>query len=110
MLSLYLIQRVVQFVYLLVVVFCLESTAAGLAYFHSTKVGRCISVVVLLANKENMYIYVLCVFFLLHQLHSEISPLSSVFQNYSGSRKDRGSQAVDATQKKVCFHVMVEKV
>lgn len=29
-----------QFVYLLVVVFCLESTASALAYFHSTKVYK----------------------------------------------------------------------
>lgn len=29
-----------QFVYLLVLVFCLESTASALAYFHSTKVWK----------------------------------------------------------------------
>ncbi|XP_029282457.1 tetraspanin 37 isoform X1 [Cottoperca gobio] len=56
------------FVYLLVLVLCLESTASVLAYFHSTK------------------------------LDSALSPLSGVFQNYTGSSQDPNSQAVDATQ------------
>ncbi|XP_070777205.1 tetraspanin 37 [Enoplosus armatus] len=59
------------FVYLLVLVFCLESTASALAYFHSTK------------------------------LDSEIAPLSGVFQKYSGSSQDPNSRAVDATQEEL---------
>ncbi|XP_042245140.1 tetraspanin 37 isoform X2 [Thunnus maccoyii] len=60
------------FVYLLVVVFCLESTASALAYFHSIK------------------------------LDSEIAPLSGVFQNYTGISQDPNSHAVDATQEECC--------
>ncbi|XP_063765455.1 tetraspanin 37 isoform X2 [Eleginops maclovinus] len=56
------------FVYLLVLVFCLESTASALAFFHTTK------------------------------LESELAPLSGVFHNYTGSSQDPDSQAVDATQ------------
>ncbi|XP_036981245.1 tetraspanin 37 isoform X1 [Acanthopagrus latus] len=56
------------FVYLLVLVFCLESTASALAYFQST------------------------------QVDSEIAPLRGVFQKYAGSRQDPNSHAVDATQ------------
>ncbi|XP_042356182.1 tetraspanin 37 [Plectropomus leopardus] len=59
------------FVFLLVFVFCLESTASALAYFHST------------------------------QLHSEISPLSAVFKNYTGSSQDPNSRAVDAAQEEL---------
>ncbi|XP_031165890.1 tetraspanin 37 isoform X1 [Sander lucioperca] len=59
------------FVYLLVLVFCLESTASALAYFHSTK------------------------------LDSEIAPLRGVFQNYTGSSKDLNSRAVDAAQEEL---------
>ncbi|XP_068558424.1 tetraspanin 37 [Cebidichthys violaceus] len=59
------------FVYLLVMVFCLESTASALAYFHSTK------------------------------LDSEIASLSGVFQNYTGSSQDPNSRAVDATQEEL---------
>lgn len=59
------------FVYLLVVVFCLESTASALAYFHSTK------------------------------LDLEIAPLTGVFQNYTGSSQDANSRAVDATQEEL---------
>uniref|UniRef100_UPI0037E8367B tetraspanin 37 n=1 Tax=Semicossyphus pulcher TaxID=241346 RepID=UPI0037E8367B len=59
------------FVYLLVVIFCLECTAAALAYFHSTK------------------------------LDSELAPLSKVFQNYTGSSQDPNTQAVDAAQKEL---------
>ncbi|XP_075964802.1 tetraspanin 37 [Anarhichas minor] len=59
------------FVYLLVMVLCLECTASALAYFHSTK------------------------------LDSEIAPLSGVFQNYTGSREDPNSRAVDATQEEL---------
>ncbi|XP_073339551.1 tetraspanin 37 [Pagrus major] len=59
------------FVYLLVLVFCLESTASALAYFHST------------------------------QLDSEIAPLRGVFQRYTGSSQDPNSRAVDATQEKL---------
>ncbi|XP_019953639.2 tetraspanin 37 [Paralichthys olivaceus] len=58
-------------VYLLVVVFCLESTATGLAYFHSVK------------------------------LDSETTSLSGVFQNYTGNSHDPSSQAVDTTQKQL---------
>nr|XP_020442561.1 tetraspanin-3-like [Monopterus albus] len=56
------------FVFLLVVVFCLGSTASALAYFHSKK------------------------------LESEIAPPSQVFQKYTGSSQDPYSQAVDTTQ------------
>lgn len=56
------------FVYLLVLVFCLENTASALAFFHTTK------------------------------LESELTPLSGVFHNYTGSGHDPDSQAVDATQ------------
>nr|XP_046267988.1 tetraspanin 37 isoform X1 [Scatophagus argus] len=56
------------FVYLLIVVFCLECTASVLAYFYSTK------------------------------LDSEMAPLSGIFQNYTGSSQDPNSRAVDATQ------------
>uniref|UniRef100_A0A8P4G909 Tetraspanin n=1 Tax=Dicentrarchus labrax TaxID=13489 RepID=A0A8P4G909_DICLA len=59
------------FVYLLVLVICLESTASALAYFHST------------------------------ELHSEIAPLSRVFQGYKGSSQDPNSRAVDATQEEL---------
>lgn len=59
------------FVYLLVLVFCLESTASALAYFHSTK------------------------------LDSEITLLSEVFQTYTGNNHDPNSQAVDATQEEL---------
>ncbi|XP_040915932.1 tetraspanin 37 [Toxotes jaculatrix] len=59
------------FIYLLVVVFCLESTASALAYFHSTK------------------------------LDSDIASLSGVFQNYTGNNQDPNSRAVDATQEKL---------
>uniref|UniRef100_A0A4W6E1D9 Tetraspanin 37 n=1 Tax=Lates calcarifer TaxID=8187 RepID=A0A4W6E1D9_LATCA len=60
-----------QFVYLLVVVFCLEGTASALAYFHSTK------------------------------LDSEITSLRGVFQNYTGSSQDPNSRTVDATQEEL---------
>ncbi|XP_010790289.1 tetraspanin 37 [Notothenia coriiceps] len=46
------------FVYLLVLVFCLESTASALAFFHTTK------------------------------LESELTPLSGVFHNYTGRDPD----------------------
>ncbi|XP_026196263.1 tetraspanin 37 isoform X2 [Anabas testudineus] len=59
------------FVYLLVVVFCLESTASALAYFHAIK------------------------------LDSEIAPLTGVFQNYTGSSQDSNSRAVDVTQEEL---------
>ncbi|KAM7376127.1 hypothetical protein PAMP_005874 [Pampus punctatissimus] len=59
------------FVYLLVVGFCLESTASALAYFHSIK------------------------------LESEIAPLSGLFQNYTGNSYDPYSHAVDATQEEL---------
>ncbi|XP_033498278.1 tetraspanin 37 isoform X1 [Epinephelus lanceolatus] len=59
------------FVYLLMLVFCLESTASALAYFHSTR------------------------------LDSEIAPLSGVFQNYTGNVQDPNSLAVDATQEEL---------
>ncbi|XP_028252250.1 tetraspanin 37 [Parambassis ranga] len=56
------------FVYLLVVVFCLESTASVLAYYHSTK------------------------------LDAEMAPLTGVFQNYTGSSQDHNSRIVDSMQ------------
>ncbi|XP_018527103.1 tetraspanin-3 [Lates calcarifer] len=59
------------FVYLLVVVFCLEGTASALAYFHSTK------------------------------LDSEITSLRGVFQNYTGGSQDPNSRTVDATQEEL---------
>ncbi|CAL8284156.1 unnamed protein product [Lota lota] len=59
------------FVYLLVVVMCLESTASALAYYHSDKVD------------------------------SELSALRDVFYNYSGSSQDPLSRAVDSTQKEL---------
>ncbi|XP_030573991.1 tetraspanin 37 isoform X2 [Archocentrus centrarchus] len=58
------------FVYLLVVVFCVESTASALAYFHSVN------------------------------LDTEVAPLSGVFQNYTGSSQDPNSRSVDAMQEK----------
>eukprot|EP00063_Salmo_salar_P031017 XP_014005852.1 PREDICTED: uncharacterized protein LOC106574474 isoform X5 [Salmo salar] len=61
-----------QFVYLLVMVFCLEATAAALAYVNAGKVD------------------------------SELAPFSSVFQRYTGSSQDPYSDAVDATQKEGC--------
>uniref|UniRef100_A0A8C7GLZ2 Tetraspanin 37 n=1 Tax=Oncorhynchus kisutch TaxID=8019 RepID=A0A8C7GLZ2_ONCKI len=60
-----------QFVYLLVVVFCLEATAAALAYVNAGKVD------------------------------SELAPFSSVFQRYTGRCQDPYSDAVDATQKEL---------
>ncbi|XP_035023955.1 tetraspanin 37 [Hippoglossus stenolepis] len=59
------------FVYLLVVVFCLESTATALAYFHSVK------------------------------LDSETASLSGVFQNYTGNSHDPSSRAVDTMQEQL---------
>ncbi|XP_035806602.2 tetraspanin 37 isoform X1 [Amphiprion ocellaris] len=56
------------FVYLLVVIFCLESTASALAYFHSVK------------------------------LETEIANFSVVFETYMGSSEDPNSWTVDATQ------------
>ncbi|XP_022606309.1 tetraspanin-3-like isoform X1 [Seriola dumerili] len=59
------------FVYLLVVVFCLESSASALAYYHSIK------------------------------LDTETTSLSGVFQNYTGSSQDPNSRAVDAAQEQL---------
>ncbi|XP_047467776.1 tetraspanin 37 isoform X2 [Mugil cephalus] len=59
------------FVYMLVVVFCVESTASALAYYHSTKVD------------------------------SEMGTISGIFQNYTGSSQDSMSRAVDATQEEL---------
>lgn len=59
------------FVYLLVVVLCLESTATALAYFHA------------------------------QTLDSEIGPLRGVFQRYTGKSQDPASQAVDAAQEEL---------
>lgn len=59
------------FVYLLVVIFCLESTALALAYFHTTK------------------------------LDSELAALGGVFEKYTGSSQDPNSRAVDATQEEL---------
>lgn len=60
-----------MFVYLLVVVFCLGSTAAALAYYHSIK------------------------------LESDLQPLSGVFKNYTGNSQDRQSWAVDTLQERM---------
>ncbi|KAM7403373.1 hypothetical protein PAMA_004023 [Pampus argenteus] len=60
-----------QFVYLLVVGLCLESTASALAYFHSIK------------------------------LESELAPLSGLFQNYTGNSYDPNSRAVDTVQEEL---------
>lgn len=59
------------FVYLLVVVFCLQSSASALAYFHYVK------------------------------LDSETVPLSGAFHNYTGRSHDKVSQAVDAAQQEL---------
>lgn len=59
------------FVYLLVVVLCLEGTASVLAYYNSGKVD------------------------------SELSAISAVFQNYTGSSQDPRSRSVDATQQEL---------
>ncbi|XP_072221515.1 tetraspanin 37 isoform X1 [Leuresthes tenuis] len=59
------------FVYLLVVVFCLESTTSALAYYHSVK------------------------------LDSEIAPIEEVFQKYTGSSQDLISRTVDITQEEL---------
>ncbi|KAE8290126.1 Tetraspanin-3 [Larimichthys crocea] len=59
------------FVLLLVLVFCLESTASALAYFHTKN------------------------------LDSEIAPLSGMFQKYTGSSQDANSRAVDAAQEEL---------
>ncbi|KAM6968420.1 tetraspanin 37 [Tautogolabrus adspersus] len=59
------------FVFLLVAVFCLESTASALAYFHSTK------------------------------LDSELASLGGVFRGYRGSSQDPKSRAVDVTQEEL---------
>lgn len=58
-----------MFVYLLVVVFCLGSTAAALAYYHSIK------------------------------LESDLQPLSGVFKNYTGNSQDRQSWAATPYKK-----------
>lgn len=59
------------FVYVLVMVFCLEATAAALAYFNTG------------------------------QVHSELTPLRGVFERYTGSIQDLESSAVDATQEEL---------
>ncbi|MBN3296451.1 tetraspanin 37 [Amia ocellicauda] len=59
------------FVYLLIAVFCLEATAAVLAYININKVD------------------------------SELSPFKSIFQKYNGSRQDPDTSAVDAIQKEL---------
>ncbi|XP_029900178.1 tetraspanin 37 isoform X1 [Myripristis murdjan] len=59
------------FVFLLVVVLCLESTATALAFFHTRK------------------------------LHSEVAPLRGVFQRYTASSQDPESRAVDAAQEEL---------
>ncbi|XP_030213084.1 tetraspanin 37 isoform X1 [Gadus morhua] len=60
-----------QFVYLLVVAVCLQGTASALAYYYSDKVD------------------------------SELSVLSEVFYNYSGSSQDPLARAVDSTQEEL---------
>ncbi|XP_026007757.1 tetraspanin 37 isoform X1 [Astatotilapia calliptera] len=59
------------FVYLLVVVFCVKSTASALAYFHSVT------------------------------LDTEMAPFSGVFENYTGSSEDSNSRSVDAMQEEL---------
>ncbi|XP_010867443.1 tetraspanin 37 [Esox lucius] len=59
------------FVYLLVIVLCLEASAAALAYVNTTKV------------------------------HSELAPFRRVLERYTGSRQDPESNAVDATQEEL---------
>ncbi|XP_041668429.1 tetraspanin 37 [Cheilinus undulatus] len=59
------------FVYLLVLVLCVESTASALAYLHYTK------------------------------MDSELAPLKGVFQNYTGSSQDPNSRAVDIIQEEL---------
>ncbi|KAJ8408411.1 hypothetical protein AAFF_G00258250 [Aldrovandia affinis] len=59
------------FVYLLIIVFCLEATAAALAFVNIGKVD------------------------------SELAPLENMFQNYSGSSQDPDSNAVDAIQEEI---------
>ncbi|XP_041828731.1 tetraspanin 37 isoform X1 [Melanotaenia boesemani] len=56
------------FIYLLVMVFCLESTTSVLAYYHSIKID------------------------------SDTAPLREVFQKYTGNSQDLNSRAFDATQ------------
>ncbi|XP_023669039.2 tetraspanin 37 [Paramormyrops kingsleyae] len=56
------------FVYLLVIVFCLEATASVLSYVNIGKV------------------------------HSEFEPFWGMFQNYTGDKQDFNSNAVDAIQ------------
>ncbi|KAI1891876.1 hypothetical protein AGOR_G00148240 [Albula goreensis] len=60
-----------SFVYLLIIVFCLEATAATLAYVNIGKVD------------------------------SELAPFQNIFQNYSGSSQDPDSNAVDAIQEEL---------
>ncbi|XP_028994483.1 tetraspanin-3-like [Betta splendens] len=58
------------FVYLLFMVFCLESTSSALAYYRTT------------------------------ELDAEMAPLPGVFLNYTGSSQDPNSRAVDSAQEK----------
>lgn len=96
-----------QFVYLLVLVFCLESTASALAYFHFTKVRK---LQTNLCAIDQFVIWWYCkhwhdIFCVLPslKLDSELAHLSGFFQKYTGSCHDLVSQAVDATQEKVCI-------
>lgn len=40
------------------------------------------------------------------QLDSEITPITGVFQNYTGSSQDPNSRAVDVTQEEVCVQLL----
>ncbi|XP_061095882.1 tetraspanin 37 [Conger conger] len=59
------------FAYLLIIVFCLEATAAALAFVNIGKIG------------------------------AELTPLQNIFQNYSGSNQDPASRAVDSIQEQM---------
>ncbi|XP_064187469.1 tetraspanin 37 isoform X1 [Anguilla rostrata] len=59
------------FVYLLIIIFCLEATAAALAYANIGKV------------------------------HSELAPFQNIFKNYNGSSQDPDSNAVDSIQEEL---------
>uniref|UniRef100_A0A8C5BX48 Uncharacterized protein n=1 Tax=Gadus morhua TaxID=8049 RepID=A0A8C5BX48_GADMO len=69
--SLRITSQLLWFVYLLVVAVCLQGTASALAYYYSDKVD------------------------------SELSVLSEVFYNYSGSSQDPLARAVDSTQEEL---------
>uniref|UniRef100_A0A3Q2EAJ4 Tetraspanin n=1 Tax=Cyprinodon variegatus TaxID=28743 RepID=A0A3Q2EAJ4_CYPVA len=86
------------FVYLLVVIFCLGSTASALAYVHFRKVFLLYkSSYFFLIKKQKFNFSSLSLF----QMGSETASLSEVFEKYTGSSQDINSQTVDATQKEL---------